>query len=524
MDSAIRLSGIRKRFGAVAANDGIGLELRFGEILALLGENGSGKTTLVNMLSGIYQPDAGHIYVRGKVVHIASPRDAQKLGIGMVHQHFKLVEAFTARENIQMGGPGGQSARASMQRLQELQEEYGLRVPPDKRVHAMSVSEKQCVEILKLLYRGADILILDEPTAVLTPQESEALFAMLRRMRANGCAVIIITHKLSEVLDISDRVTVLRRGKSVAAVRTCETNAKQLTELMVGRPVELRIERPEPLPGGEPLLDVRSLCVKNGDTYALRDLSFTLRGGELLGVAGIAGGGQKELCEAVAGLAKAESGEILFQGENIVGLSPADIIKRGISMSFIPEDRLGMGLVASMDITNNMLLKTYRGGRGPLLESAGAKAMALKLIEQLGISTPGPNTPVRQLSGGNVQKVLLGREIESGPRLLITAYAVRGLDTHSSFTIYDLLNRQKERGVGILFIGEDLDVLLELCDRILVLCRGECMGIVQAKESTKEQLGLMMAGVRDDTPRSPEATTPLASEGGLEQETSLREN
>ena len=496
MDEAIRLSGIRKQFGTVAANDGIDLELRFGEILALLGENGSGKTTLVNMLSGIYQPDGGSIYVRGKAVAIASPRDAQKLGIGMVHQHFKLVEAFTAQENIQMGGPGGRAARQGWQRLLSLQEEYGLHVPPDRRVHEMSVSEKQCVEILKLLYRGADILILDEPTAVLTPQESDALFAMLSRMRANGCAVIIITHKLSEVLAISDRVTVLRRGKSVATVQTSETNAKQLTELMVGRPVELRIERPEPLPEEELLLDVQNLCVKNGDTQALRHLSFSLRGGEILGVAGIAGGGQKELCESVAGLVKAESGEIRFRGEDILGLSPADIIKRGISMSFIPEDRLGMGLVASMDITNNMLLKTYRGSRGPILKRSGAKTMAGKLIERLEISTPGPGTPVRQLSGGNVQKVLLGREIESGPRLLITAYAVRGLDTHSSFTIYDLLNRQKERGVGILFIGEDLDVLLELCDRILVLCRGECMGIVDAKESTKEQLGLMMAGVR----------------------------
>ncbi|MDR2687763.1 MAG: ATP-binding cassette domain-containing protein, partial [Oscillospiraceae bacterium] len=283
MADAIRLSGIRKQFGAVAANDGIDLELRFGEILALLGENGSGKTTLVNMLSGIYQPDGGRIYARGKVVSIASPRDARKLGIGMVHQHFKLVEAFTARENIQMGGPGGREARRGMRRLLALQEEYGLRVPPEKRVHGMSVGEKQCVEILKLLYRGADILILDEPTAVLTPQEAGALFAMLRRMRGNGCAVIIITHKLSEVLEISDRVTVLRRGRSVAAVQTAGTDAKRLTELMVGRPVDLRIERPEPPAGEGPLLDVRNLCVNT-----LRGLSFTLRGGEILGVAGIA--------------------------------------------------------------------------------------------------------------------------------------------------------------------------------------------------------------------------------------------
>ncbi|MDR0532105.1 MAG: ABC transporter ATP-binding protein [Oscillospiraceae bacterium] len=491
---AIRLEQVRKTFGTVAANDGVHLDLQFGEVLALLGENGSGKTTLMNMLSGIYQPDGGAIYVRGQRAQIRSPRDARRLGVGMVHQHFKLVDSFTALENIVLG-PGGGTLRAARAKIEAMCGEFGFPFRPDQRVRDMSVGEKQTVEIQKLLYRGADILILDEPTAVLTPQESAVLFAMLRRLRDSGQAVIIITHKLSEVLEISDRVTVLRRGRSVATVPTAETNAARLTELMVGRPVDLKISRPA-CPQAPELLRIQQLTVKNEEGYALRDVSFSLAGGEILGVAGIAGCGQKELCETIAGLQKAESGGILFDGQDILGHSPADIIRRGISMSFIPEDRLGMGLVAPMNIIDNMLLKTFRHARGPLLRRAAARAMAQKIIAELEIATPGPHTPVRQLSGGNVQKVLLGREIESNPRLLITAYPVRGLDTHTSFAIYDLLNRQKQNGVGILFIGEDLDVLLELCDRVLVLCRGECMGIVDARQTTKEELGLMMTGSR----------------------------
>jgi len=493
---AIELKGITKVFGTVIANDGINLSVKPGEIMALLGENGSGKTTLMNMLSGIYHPDSGSMFVRGKEININSPKDSFALGIGMIHQHFKLVDVLSAKENIIMGTkPGKHISKSALSfEISKISQKFGLEIDLEKKVYNMSVSEKQTIEIFKVLYRGADILILDEPTAVLTPQEIEKLFIILRKMRDEGCAVVIITHKLNEVLAISDRVTILRKGKSIETVETAKTNAQQLTELMVGRPVELSIDRPKAEIEKE-LLEVFHLSILDAEgRKALNDVSFNLGGGEILGVAGVAGSGQKELCEAIAGLIKVTEGAILYKKENIVGKSPAEIIKAGISMSFIPEDRLGMGLVASMDITHNMLLKSYKNGKSVILDRKPAKELALKLIKRLDIDTPGAGTPVRQLSGGNVQKVLLGREIESKPHLLITAYPVRGLDINSSYTIYDLLNEQKLQGVAVLFIGEDLDVLLELCDKIMVLCHGENMGIVNAAQVSKEQLGLMMTG------------------------------
>ncbi len=495
-NTAIELSGITKRFGSVVANDHIDLSVKQGEILALLGENGSGKTTLMNMLSGIYRPDSGSIFIGGQAAVIRSPEDAARYKIGMIHQHFKLVGVHTAADNILLGSKKESWLLRKNRgaRIRELCDAYGLEIDPDKRVYDMSVSEKQTVEILKVLYRGADILILDEPTAVLTPQETDKLFDILRRMKERGCAVIIITHKLNEVLAISDRVTILRKGQSVATVKTADTDARQLTELMVGRPITLSIERPEP-ERHEKLLEIHRLTVLNGEgVEALRDASFSLGEGELLGVAGVAGSGQKELCETIAGLQKVKEGAILYKKENIVGKTPREIIKKGISMSFIPEDRLGMGLAASMGMVDNMLLKSYLNGRGPFVRRREARELARRLVGQLDIVTPGVDTPVRRLSGGNVQKVLLGREIESNPHVLITAYAVRGLDIHSSYMIYDALNAQKKKGVGILFIGEDLDVMLELCDRILVLCHGQVTGVVDAKGTTKEQLGLMMTG------------------------------
>ena len=495
-NTAIELSGITKRFGSVVANDHIDLSVKQGEILALLGENGSGKTTLMNMLSGIYRPDSGSIFIGGQAAVIRSPEDAARYKIGMIHQHFKLVGVHTAADNILLGSKKESWLLRKNRgaRIRELCDAYGLEIDPDKRVYDMSVSEKQTVEILKVLYRGADILILDEPTAVLTPQETDKLFDILRRMKERGCAVIIITHKLNEVLAISDRVTILRKGQSVATVKTADTDARQLTELMVGRPITLSIERPEP-ERHEKLLEIHRLTVLNGEgVEALRDVSFSLGEGEILGVAGVAGSGQKELCETIAGLQKVKEGAILYKKENIVGKTPREIIKKGISMSFIPEDRLGMGLAASMGMVDNMLLKSYLNGRGPFVRRREARELARRLVGQLDIVTPGVDTPVRRLSGGNVQKVLLGREIESNPLLLITAYAVRGLDIHSSYMIYDALNAQKKKGVGILFIGEDLDVMLELCDRILVLCHGQVTGVVDAKGTTKEQLGLMMTG------------------------------
>ena len=506
MQCAIRCSGITKTFGSVVANDAIDLEVNYGEVLALLGENGSGKTTLMNMLSGIYHPDAGQIFVNGQPVSIASPVDARALGIGMIHQHFKLVEVFTAMENIVLGMPGKMPSRKALRaEVKNLCDTYGLEIDPEKPVWEMSVSEKQTVEILKVLYRGAKILILDEPTAVLTPQETEKLFDILRQMKAKGCAVIIITHKLNEVLAISDRVTILRKGKSVDTVATADVDANALTERMVGHAVSLAIRRPEPK-DVHTILKVVDLTVEKPDgSLGLDDVSFHIHSGEILGVAGVAGSGQKELCEAIAGLLPAKKGAVLYKKENILGKSPEAIIDLGISMSFVPEDRLGMGLVASMGMTDNMLLKSYRAGKGPFVDRAPARALAKKLVEELSIVTPGIETPVRLMSGGNVQKVLLGREIESDPNLLITAYPVRGLDINSSYLIYDLLNKQKEKGVAVMFIGEDLDVLLELCDRILVLCHGKVTGVVKAGEVTKEQIGLMMTGEMSEEEKQKEA-------------------
>ncbi|WP_294525406.1 ABC transporter ATP-binding protein [uncultured Allofournierella sp.] len=503
---AIRCSGITKRFGSVVANDGIELDVQYGEILALLGENGSGKTTLMNMISGIYHPDDGQIFVAEQPVSISSPVDAQNLGIGMIHQHFKLVEVFTAMENIVLGTPGKLPGKKALKaQVKELCANYGLEIDPEKPVYEMSVSEKQTVEILKVLYRGAKILILDEPTAVLTPQETDKLFAILRQMKAKGCAIIIITHKLNEVLAISDRVTILRKGKSVGSVATAGVDAAKLTELMVGHAVSLSIRRPEPK-DVHTILKVVDLTVDKPDgSKGLDDVSFHIHSGEILGVAGVAGSGQKELCEAIAGLIPAKKGAVLYKKENILGKSPEAIIDLGISMSFVPEDRLGMGLVASMGMTDNMLLKSYRAGKGPFVDRAPAKALAKKLVEKLSIVTSGIETPVRLMSGGNVQKVLLGREIESNPNLLITAYPVRGLDINSSYVIYDLLNQQKEKGVAVMFIGEDLDVLLELCDRILVLCHGRITGLVDAKTVTKEQIGLMMTGEMTEEEKQKEA-------------------
>ncbi len=498
MQAYIEIKNITKTFGSVVANNNISLDVRKGEIHALLGENGSGKSTLMNVLSGIYTPDSGSVFIGGKEVSFNSPKDSIRKGIGMIHQHFKLVEVLTAKENIVAGQESGLWLGGSSLsgRIREISAKFGLEVDPDKKIYNMSVGEKQNVEILKVLYRGAEILILDEPTAVLTPQETQKLFSIMRNMKKEGCAVIIITHKLHEVMEISDRITVLRKGETIGTVGKAETTPRELAEMMVGRPVDFSIQRPV-TKDGKPVLHVKDLTVLNEDrAKALDSVSFTLNTGEILGVAGVAGSGQKELCEAIAGLYPVSEGEILYNSENIVGKNPRDIIKMGISMSFIPEDRLGMGLVASMDMVDNLILKEYQNQKGIMIDRSPSKARAEMLIKKLDIVTPGINHPVRQLSGGNIQKVLLGREIESNPGLLITAYPVRGLDIGASYTIYDLLNEQKKKGVAILYIGEDMDVLLELCDRIMVLCDGKVTGIVKAGTVTKEQLGLLMADER----------------------------
>jgi ABC-type uncharacterized transport system ATPase subunit len=492
---AIECRGITKSFGKILANDRISLDVHFGEILALLGENGSGKTTLMNMLSGIYHPDGGSIFVEGQQVHIHSPSDSIELGIGMIHQHFKLVDVMSAMENIVLGVKEKHlKPRQLKEKILAISRKFDLEVNPEKKIYDMSVSEKQTVEILKILYRGARILILDEPTAVLTPQETEKLFAILRKMKEDGCAVIIITHKLNEVMEISDRVAILRKGQSIGTVVTSETNELQLTELMVGRAVNLHIKRPE-TGGKKKVLDVKDLSVLKSDgSKGLVGVDFEMFSGEILGIAGIAGSGQKELCETLTGLMRAQAGRVVFREEDILGKSPYEIQKLGIRLAFVPEDRLGMGLVGSMGMAENMLLKTYRDGKPLLVDRKPARELAEKLVAKLEVQTPSIDFPVRRLSGGNVQKVLIGREIESNPVILITAYPVRGLDINSSYTIYDLLNGQKEKGVSVLFVGEDLDVLMELADRILVLCHGEVTGVVDPRKVTKEQIGLLMTG------------------------------
>lgn len=492
---AIECRGISKHFGKIIANDKINLAVKRGEVLALLGENGAGKTTLMNMISGIYHPDEGQIYINGEAVSINSPTDATKFGIGMIHQHFKLVDVYSAMENIVLGTKDKlPKTKVLREQVTEISERYGLNVIPDKKVYDMSVSEKQTVEILKVLYKGADILILDEPTAVLTPQETQKLFDILRKMKEQGKAVIIITHKLNEVLEISDRVTILRKGQSVATVTTKATNAKVLTELMVGRPIDLALECPK-YENPEKVLEIVQLSVMRPDkSYALNNVSFSINSGQVLGVAGVAGSGQKELCEAIAGIIKPDKGAILYHQEEIAGKTTAEIIKMGITMSFVPEDRLGMGLVPSMGMTDNMLLKTYNNKKGVFVDRKSGRQMATEIKDKLIIQAPDVETPVRRLSGGNVQKVLIGREIELQPSVLITAYPVRGLDINSSYMIYDLINEQKMKGVAIILVGEDIDVLMGLSDRIMVMCNGEITGIVDPHEVTKDEIGLLMAG------------------------------
>lgn len=492
----VQMKDICKYFGSVKANHNVNFQVNKGEIHALLGENGAGKSTLMNMLSGFYKPDSGSIFIHNKEVKIHSPKDAIRHGVGMIHQHYKLVDVLTAKENIILGQKGNlfMNPKKISDEIQSVADKYGLPVHPDKKIYDMSIGEKQSVEIMKVLYAGADILIMDEPTAVLTPQETEKLFDIMRNMAKLGCAIIIITHKLNEVMAVSDRVTILRKGETVTTVNTNESSPKSLTDLMVGASTNLSIERPSVQRGAE-VLKIENLKASNDDKVkVLKDVDFSMYEGEILGVAGVAGSGQKELCEAIAGLYPVESGNIIFKGENINDLTPGQIIKKGISMSFIPEDRLGMGLVASMDMIDNYLIKDHHNQTGYFLKRKPVESVCEEMIKNLDIKTPGIHHPVKQLSGGNIQKVLIGREIETNPHILITAYAVRGLDINASHTIYDLINEQKKKGVAILFIGEDLDVLLELCDRIMVLCEGKITGTVKASETTKEALGFMMAG------------------------------
>lgn len=497
---AIELRNITKTFGNIVANKDVNLILNKGEILSILGENGSGKTTLMNMISGIYFPDHGQIFIGGEEVVIRSPKDSFKYGIGMIHQHFKLVDVFSAAENIVLGlkEEGGYSIKKSKEKIQAICDQYGFELDLNKKIYEMSVSEKQTVEIIKVLYRGADILILDEPTAVLTPQEIKKLFAVLRNMKADGKSIIIITHKLNEVMEISDKVSVLRKGVYIGTVNTAETNESELTEMMVGKKVELNIERGE-VSTDEIRLHVNNVCYDNHEgVNILNHVSFDVKAGEILGVAGIAGSGQRELLESIAGLRQLSHGSIFYYNpetgiqEDLKNKTPLQIREMGIRLSFVPEDRLGMGLVGNMDIIDNMMLRSYRKGKSAFLQKKAPKELAERIIDELEVVTPSATTPVRRLSGGNVQKVLVGREIAAAPTVFMAAYPVRGLDINSSYLIYNLLNQQKENGVAVIFVGEDLDVLLELCDRIVVISSGQISGIVDARTTTKEEIGLLM--------------------------------
>ena len=552
--AVLEMRNITKTFGSITANKNVDLTVYRGEILAILGENGSGKTTLMNMISGIYYPDGGKIYINGEETVIKSPKDAFRHKIGMIHQHFKLVDVFTASENIVLGVDDGKryNIKEVNENVGKIAERYGFNIDPKKKIHEMSVSEKQTVEIIKVLYRGADILILDEPTAVLTPQETDRLFEVLKKMREDGKSIIIITHKLHEVLAISDRVAVLRKGEHIATVNTAETNESELTEMMVGKKVSLNIERTEPK-NPELRLDIRGLCNRDSDGIEmLKNISFKAYSGEILGIAGIAGSGQRELLEAIAGLQHLDGGDIIFHNpkknkpvtffhkdmhrvkelaaegafhyedgspvsfagmsnkkirelvndgkilfneDEIIDLrnkTPLQIKELGIRLSFVPEDRLGMGLVGNMDIVDNMMLRSYRKGKSIFVDRSKPDTLANEIIDELEVVTPSAHTPVRRLSGGNVQKVLVGREIAVAPKVLMVAYPVRGLDINSSYMIYNLLNKQKENGVTIIFVGEDLDVLSELCDRILVLNSGRIMDIVDGRKAKKEEIGFLM--------------------------------
>ena len=501
----LEMKNITKRFPGVVANNKVNLTLYPGEVHALLGENGAGKSTLMNVLTGIYAPNEGELFFKGEKIELKSPKTAVDLGIGMVHQHFKLIEPLTVAENIYMPSKNCKfmlNLKEMNERITELSTQFNLPVDPKAKIWQLAVGEQQRVEIVKLLFNGAEILILDEPTAVLTPQETEKLFTVMRNMKKDGKAIIIITHKLHEVLAVSDRVAVLRKGEYIGDTDTATASQQSLTDMMVGRAVSLNIDRPLNENQTE-RLKVEHLTVKNKEgVKMLDDVTFTAMGGEILGIAGIAGSGQKELLESISGLQKLEDGSKITYIEPdgteclLNGMDPLDIIRKGLLLSFVPEDRFGMGLVGGMNIIQNIMLRTYRRGKGPLTDRKFPRDLSQKIVDDLEVVTPDINrTPIRRLSGGNVQKVLVGREIAQNPAVLMTAYAVRGLDINTSYVIYNLLTEQKMKGVSVIYVGEDLDVLLELCDRILVLCGGKVSGIVDGRKTTKDAVGLMMTKI-----------------------------
>ncbi len=494
---AVEMRGIVKRFPGVLANDHVDLTVRAGEIHALLGENGAGKTTLMNILYGIYHPDEGEIFVKGQRAQIRSPRDAIRLGIGMVHQQFRLVPSHTVAENVVLGLPGNFffPERAARQRLREFAQRYGLHVDPDARIWQLSAGEQQRVEIIKALYRGADILILDEPTSMLTPREIEELMSTARRMADEGHTVIFITHKLDEVFAVSDRVTVLRQGRVIATLETAHTDKRELARLMVGRDVLFRLEK-RPVAIGPTVLEVQDLHVRSDRGLpAVRGASFSIAAGEILGIAGVAGNGQRELVEALAGLRPVEKGRVLLNGEDITNRPPRALVQRGVC--YVPGERL-VGTVPNLSVAENLILKTYDQApvcRGIFLDSQAIASHADALIERYAVATPSRETPLKLLSGGNIQRAILARETSSKPSLLIAAHPTSGLDVGATEYIRQVLMSQREEGTAVLLVSEDLEEILQLSDRIAVMYNGEIMGILPADRADMETIGIMMAGV-----------------------------
>lgn len=494
----LRVEEITKQFPGVLANDRVTFEVRAGEVHALLGENGAGKTTLVKILYGIHQPDAGRIFVRGRPVRVRSPHDALALGIGMVPQHFLLVRRHTVAENVSLGLAGTSAlfpARQVERRLTELGARYGLGVDPRAPVWSLSISEQQRVEILKALLRGASILILDEPTSVLTPQEAQSLFAVLRRMKAEGHAVIFITHKLDEVKAVADRITVLRRGRLVGTVPAASTDGRTLARMMVGRDVEFRATR-SARPGNGEALRVEDLwALSHRGLDALRGISLTVTRGEIVGIAGVAGNGQTELVEVVTGLRRATSGSVRVLGRDVTNADARAVLEAGAA--HIPEERMRTGIVGTMSVAENLVLRRYRYppfSRGTLLDHAAISAFVRQMITEYAIATPDARLPARALSGGNVQRLILARELAGDPALIVAAHPTSGLDISATEQIHSLLLSRRDRGAGILLVSEDLDEIVALSDRIAVMFEGRIMGVVPAAQADREQLGLMMTG------------------------------
>ena len=500
---AVEMRNIVKRFPGVVANDHVTFKALRGEIHALLGENGAGKSTLMNILSGLYRADEGEIFINGQPVDFHSPSDAIAAGVGMVHQHFRLVPTLTVIENVILGLDEPRfrltldKARAQ---ILALSEQYGLKIDPDAYIWQLSVGEQQRVEIIKALYRGAQILILDEPTAVLTPQETVELFKTLRSMAAKGHTIIFISHKLDEVMSIADRVTVLRQGKVIATVPIQEVTKEKLAEMMVGRPVIFRIEKPD-MPPGKEVLRVEDLYVRNDKgLLALRGVHFVVREHEIVGIAGVSGNGQTELAEALYGLRPIEKGRIFLYGHDITQASTRDIIREGVA--HIPEDRHKEGSLADMSLSENLIMKNYRQkpvARGPLINWGYVRTFARRLIQRFNIAAPGIQTKARLLSGGNLQKLILARELSSSPGLIIAMHPTQGLDVGATEAVRKRLVEERNQGAGILLISEDLDEVMQLSDRILVIYEGEIMGEVPGDQADRNQIGLMMAGQRQET-------------------------